>query len=713
MARSSRRRSRGDTRRWAFLPLPSRRLMAVLALVVGGVAWGAWEHCGVRGCPDVRTLTAYQPGGGSRLLDRKGDLLARLRPVDRVVVPLDSVPRVVQDAFVAVEDKRFRSHRGVDWLRVPGAVWANLRAGGVAQGFSTITMQLARNAFPERLPADERSLGRKLVEMRVAGAIEDHFSKDEILELYLNSIYFGEGVHGIATASRHYFGTPPSKLTLAQGALLAALPKAPTSYDPRAHPKAARARRDLVLRLMEEQGKIEPGKAADAREASLGVAAEPPPSREAAAPYFIEEVRRELEDRLGADLYASRLTVRTTLDPGVQAALEEAMSAQLRHIESGAYGRVDAPRFERGTPPSPEGSPYLQGAAAVVDARTGDVLALMGGRNFHESPFDRAVLGMRQLGSAFKPFLYAEAIEAGDAPATLVEDSPYEVALSGGRVYRPADFDGDYRGTVTLREALVHSLNVPAVRVAMDVGLDRVASAAEDAGFHTTGTGPALALGSAEAAPLRVAAAYTAFATLGTRAEPRLVTQVDDEDGTVLWRTEPATRPVMDPGVAFLVTDMLEDVVDRGTGQTVRSLGVRGPVAGKTGTTDDGKDAWFVGLTPDLVAAVWIGFDRPRRVAAGATGGALAAPVVARTLARLQRERPLPAPWSPPPSVVRLRYDPASGTVLSEGCSFEGAREDWFLRATLPPLGCPQEPRGHRGFWDKVGGWLGSIFGGG
>ncbi|MBW3534906.1 MAG: PBP1A family penicillin-binding protein [Gemmatimonadetes bacterium] len=713
---ANRRTWKGLRHRLARLPRPSRHqaVAAGLTLAVLGVV--AWERCGVRGCPDVRTLAAYQPDGAPQLLDREGKPFARLRPVDRVVVPLDSVPEVVREAFVSVEDRRFRGHRGVDWLRVPGALWANVRAGGVREGFSTITMQLARNVFPDRLPARERSPLRKLLEMRVAGAIEDHFTKDEILELYLNHIYFGDGVHGIAAASRHYFDKPPPELTLREAALLAALPKGPATYHPRRHPERARARRDLVLTLMERQGRSAPEDAAVARETSLGVTARPPHTpreEEEAAPYFIEAVRRVLEERLGPDVYATRLRVHTTLDRSAQAAVEDALQDQLRRIEAGAYGRVDAPRFEPGRLPSPEGSPHLQAAAVILEAATGDVLALVGGRDYDDSAFDRAILGRRQLGSAFKPFLYAAAIEGGAHPATLLSDSPYQVELAGGRVYRPANFDGDYRGQVTMREALVRSLNVPAVRTAMHVGVERVTAAAREAGFQAEGTGPAVALGAAEASPLQVASAYTVFATLGTRASPRLVTRVVDETGRELWRTAPATEPVMDPGIAFIVTDMMRDVVDRGTGQAARRWGFRGPLAGKTGTTDDGRDAWFVGLTPEMVAAVWLGFDQPRRIVARASGGTLAAPVLGRALARLDDERPGAAPWVAPPSVVRLRFDPETGIVLNEGCDFRGGREEYFLQGALPARGCPQQPRRQRGFFDRVGGWISDLLGGG
>jgi penicillin-binding protein 1A len=318
---------------------------AVRVLVLGIPALAillavAWSRCLFMGCPDVHRLASYQPGGASVLLDRNGKAFADLAPIEGELIRLPTLPKHVPEAFIAVEDQRFRDHDAIDLRRVLGAVWNNVRAGGVQEGSSTLTMQLARNVFPEDLPGQERTLGRKILEVRVAQEIEDAFSKDEILEMYLNHIYFGNGARGIEAAARHYFGRGAKELTLPQAALLAAMPKAPSHYDPRRHPKEARERRDLVLSLMAEQKRITADEAEAARKAPLGAVPKPRAEKPDApfAAYFVEEVRRELEDRLGDDFYAHKLRVHTTLDGTAQRAAEEELERQLRAIEGGALG---------------------------------------------------------------------------------------------------------------------------------------------------------------------------------------------------------------------------------------------------------------------------------------------------------------------------------------------------------------------------------------
>jgi penicillin-binding protein 1A len=674
----------------------------------------AWARCGVQGCPDVRVLAAYRHGGGPLLLDRDGLPVGRLTPLARRTVPLGALPPHVPDAFVAIEDKRFRAHEGVDWRRVPGALLANLRSGGIEQGFSTITMQLARNVFPDRLPAAQRTLKRKALEIRVAGEIEDQFTKDEILELYLNHIYFGEGAYGIEAASQHYFGVPAAKLTLAQAATLAAIPRAPSFYDPRRHPENARARRDLVLTLMQDQERIGSDEAQQARWSRLEVPARPPRDRDADgfAPYFMAAIRELLEERFGAELYTEPMRVQTTLDRTIQQALQDELERQMSAVERGTYGPFRHPDYDPAASPDVE-TPYLQGAGIVIDARSGDVLAQVGGRDHDQSSFDRALDGTRQLGSAFKPFVYAAALQNGWTTVDLIEDEPLMIQLAGGRVYEPRNFDGRYSGPVTLRDALVRSLNIPAVRLGSQVGAERVAALAAAAGIHgEIAPTPSMALGTVSASPLEVALAYTPFATLGTAVrQPRWVVRVLDEEGRELWGQEAVTEPAMDPALAYVVTDVLRDVVDRGTGAGVRRVGYRGVAAGKTGTTTDGRDVWFAGYTPDLVGVVWMGLDRPATILPSAAGGQLGAPVWGRVMARAYRERPAPEPWAIPPGVKRLRADPVNGIVLAEWCAFgtPDARSEVFLEGHVPPTGCPIPPR--RTIFGRTFGWFGDLFG--
>jgi penicillin-binding protein 1A len=663
------------------------------SLLIVPFALIGWERCGVRGCPSVERLAAYQPGGAPVLLDRSGEPFATLVPVEREIMALDSLPAHVRDAFIAVEDRRFYEHGGIDARRVVGALLADVRAGAFVQGSSTITMQVARNVFPDRLPGSQKTLRRKLLEVRVAREIEDRFEKDEILELYLNHIYFGAGVYGIAAASRHYFGHAAPRLTLPQAALLAALPRAPNYYDPRRNPDAARSRRSLVLSLMEEQDRITADEAVAARAAGLGITATTPRRRDESvfAPYFVEAVRRVVEDRLGDALYSAPLLIHTTLDRTAQRAAETQLERQLVAIERGTYGRFNGPRYASAADP-PEAPAYVQGAVIVMQVEDGDVLALVGGRDFRHSRFDRALRARRQVGSAFKPFVFAAALADGYAPSQHVADTPLRLELAGGEIWEPRNLTGGFEGEITLRDALVRSKNVPAVRLAGSVGLRRVARVARRSGIDSDIPAlPSMALGTAAMSPFELTAAYAAFANGGHAVQPRLVSRIEDPAGKTVWEPRVRKRRALSGGVAFLVTDMLRDAVDHGTGRAVRRAGFAGPAAGKTGTTDGGRDAWFVGYTPDLVAGIWIGFDRPRPIADDAVASRIASPAWGRLMQQIYRERPLPPDWEPPARLVQRSIDPASGLVLADGCRPRTGRavDEYFLPGTEPARTCP------------------------
>jgi penicillin-binding protein 1A len=658
----------------------------------------AWKLCFFTGCPDVHKLAAYRPGGASVLVDRNGKTFADLAPVEGELVTLRTLPPHVGEAFIAVEDQRFRQHGAIDVRRVLGAVLSNVRAGAVDEGSSTLTMQLARNVFPEDLPGQERTLRRKLLEVRVAQEIEDQLSKDEILEMYLNHIYFGNGARGIEAASRHYFGRSAKELSLPQAALLAAMPKAPTHYDPRRHPKEARERRDLVLSLMGDQKRISEAEMKAAQAAPLGVVAKPRAQRTDApfAAYYVEEVRRDLEDRLGDDFYAHKLKIHTSLDTVAQKAAEEELERQLRAIEGGALGPLSAPRYSAALQVADDGeTPYLQGAVVAMDAHNGDVLAWVGGRDFLHSRFDRVKSARRQAGSAFKPFVYATAVASGRMLNQKVLDQPLEVSLGGRRSWKPKNFDGAFDGEITLRDALVRSKNVPTVRLAQDVGTHKIAELAQQAGIDPPiSEQPSMALGTVAVSPVELAAAYTPFATLGEGVRPRFILRVESEDGTVVWQAdEPERKHVLDAAVAYVVTDALEDVLTRGTGTAVRDSGFRAPAAGKTGTTNDGADTWFVGFTPEIVAAVWMGFDKQRPIMAKATGGRLAAPVWARLMSRIYAGRKPPGPWPMPAGVVEGMVDPQTGLLLASGCApWSGvATKELFVQGSVPVSVCPSQ----------------------
>jgi penicillin-binding protein 1A len=703
----------GGARAWLRALLARRRVRLGLAIALSclfglslllGVAW---RTCFFGRCPDVASLTAFRPGAASLVLDRAGRVVSQLVPADYEMVRLQELPAHVPAAFVAIEDRRFFDHGALDPRRIAGAVWANLRSRGFEQGFSTLTMQLARNLFPEEIPGSQRTTLRKLLEIRTAQEIEARFSKPEILELYLNHIYYGNGVRGLGPAARHYFGTPAARLTLAQAALLAALPKAPTRYDPRLHPDRALARRNLVLARMAAQGKAPRDLATAAAAEPLGVHPPSPASREPSptsfARYFVQEVRRELEERFGDQLYARPVRVWTTLDVDAQRAAEQELTRQLRTIEAGKLGRF------AGAAASAAGD-RLEGAVVMLAAGTGDVLAWVGGRDFAWSRFDRVSLARRQAGSAWKPFVYAAALENGYALSQLVDDTPLSVPLGNGEVYQPRNFDGTFAGPMSLREALVRSQNVPTVRLALAVGLSRVAELARRTGIRgEVPILPSMPLGTLAVSPLELTRAYTAFAALGQEVEPRLVLRVETADGRPVWTAPPPQRTaVLDPAVSFLLDDALREALNRGSGAPGSRAVFARAAAGKTGTSTGGDDLWFVGYTPDVVAGVWIGFDRPRTIANQATGGRLAAPVWGRLMSRFYAGKPPPQPWPVPAGVVERQVDPVTGLVLAEGCEQAVAdpRREYFVAGREPVASCPgagQEPPRYAFYTDRLG----------
>jgi penicillin-binding protein 1A len=698
MAMSAERRAFWK-RHWGESRRPLAYLIALLYGILLFLAF-SWNRCFFTACPDVESLAVFQPGGAPLLLDRNGEVFADLAPAERSIVPLASLPTYVPQAFLAVEDKRFYEHRGLDWPRVGGALLANLRTGEFAQGFSTISMQLARNLFPERIPGQEQTARRKLLEMWVAQQIEQRYSKEEILELYLNHIYFGNRAWGIETAASQYFARPARELTLSQSALLAALLRAPSHYDPRRHPERALERRNLVLTLMRQQKRIPQLMAEDALRSPLEIAPAPPQTRveSGLAPYFVEQVRRELEERFGPALYAQPLRIVTTLDSAAQRAAEEELRRQLKYIEDGEMGLFQGPRYSLVTQAPLDGTPYLQGALVMLDVRNGDVLAWVGGRDYAHSQFDRVYQARRQPGSAFKPFVYAAALARGWALSQPLLDQPLQVRMPNGQLWRPRNFTERYEGRVSLRDALIRSKNVATIRLASAVGLGEIARLAHEAGVdEPISPVPSLALGTGTLSPLGLTAAYTAFASQGQAVEPRLLLRVEDDDGKVLWRSQPERHEVLDPPVAFLVTDVLSEALVRGTGNLVQRTGLRAPAAGKTGTTDEGTDAWFVGYTPEIAAGVWIGFDEYRPILDGATGGRLAAPVWGRVMARVYRNRPPPPPWKRPAEVVSRPVDPHTGLVLAKDCAGRDAPRELFVAGLVPAAYCPgreSPPRG-------------------
>lgn len=639
--------------------------------------------------PDPATVSIVQPPLATVVLDRDGGLLAEIGPQRRTWVRIVDLPAHVGQAFVATEDRRFYQHDGVDAVGVMGAIRDNILHGFGSRGASTITQQLvgALGLVDRSVRSGTAGLSRKVREAEYARALERRHTKTQILEAYLNYILFGHGWYGVESASRHYFGKGAADLTIAEAATLAALPKSPVLYDPRAHPTAAIERRNLVLALMRQEGYITDEQRRAAIRAPLRMV--PNDGYSVRAPYVVEWVRQWLVDRYGlAAVNNSGMVVTTTLDPFLQDAAETALVRGLARVES-----LPGYRHPRYNPtlagPRGERTPYLQGLIVSLDPASGDVLALVGGRDFRHSEFNRAVQGFRQGGSAFKPMVYATALAQGLAPTTLLDDSPLTLPRGDGTPWMPENSDGTWSGPVSMRTALMRSINVPAIRLAQRIGMDSVVGTARRLGITTTiPPFAATAIGAADVRPLEQIATYIGFAGLGAWVPPRVVTLVQDAAGIPIYEAAaPVPQQVLDSAVAFQLTDMLRDAVERGTGTAARrNLPDSLVVAGKTGTTNDNADVWFVGYTPNLVAGVWMGFDQRQTITRGAFGGTLAAPIWNLFARRAYERRAIPAPWPMPSGLVAVRVRRSDG-ALAPNDTTDTSVTEYFRMGTEPGLG--------------------------
>jgi len=592
---------------------------------------------------------------------------------DRKLEALADVPKVLVDAIIAIEDQSFFEHGGVHLWRIAGAMLANLRAGHVVQGGSTLTQQLVKNFYLTH----ERTLTRKATEVLMALLLERNHTKREILEAYLNEVYMGQrgsvAIHGVGEASQHYFGKQVGELTLPEAALLAGLIKGPNLYSPYKHPEAARKRRDLVLSVLREQEKIDRDAYESALVADLGV--RDVYVDEDVAPYFVEELRQDLSERYGEELLQSEgMAIYSTLDAELQRAANAAVTKQLERLEK------DYPKLRR--PSSP-----LQAAVVALSPKSGEILALVGGRDYQLSQFDRASQAHRQPGSAFKPIVLLAALARrdGEPRFTLLsklEDEQFTLKLPTG-VWQPVNYDGEYRGSVTVREAIEQSLNVPVAKLGIAIGPERIVETARMLGITSTlAPVPSISLGSFEVTVMEASRAYAAFAASGTLPTLRSYTDVVQADGRVLEQRTREGEKVFDPAEIYLVTSALEGVVDRGTGASLRALGFRGDIAGKTGTSSDFRDAWFIGYTPEIVIAVWVGFDDGQSVRV--TGAVAALPIFADVLEVARGKAPAEE-FSVPTGVESVDVDPSSG--LRAGFLCGGTREV-FLRGTAPEEAC-------------------------
>ena len=672
--------------------------------------------------PQVEALEAYRPSSITELYDDHERVIGSFALQRRVVAGYDDFAPNLRDALISIEDKDFYRHSGINFWRIVGAAYRDIESGGKVQGASTLTMQLARNLFL----SPDRSFHRKVQEVMLAIQIERRFTKPQIFTLYANQIFLGHGVYGFEAASEYYFSKPARKLTLAEAALLAGLPKGPGIYSPINHPDRAMKRRNLVINAMLEDGKITAAQAADVRSAPLALHLQHDPN--SLAPYFVEEIRRYLENKYGADqVHEGGLKVYTSLDVDLQRSANQAVLDGLAtyerrhgwkgHLENvvalgAAIDKYQHPDWDD----EPEVNGYIhalvtssgvgiatlkfgrysaaisqadvawtqgkiqsllkagdicyvrilslsangaarvsleqdsgaQGALVAIDNTTGGIKAMVGGRDFSESKFDRATQALRQVGSSFKPYVYTTVVENGGSPDDTILDEPVTFETGSGP-YSPHNYDEKFEGIITLRRALAQSRNIPALKLASKVGIKSVIETAERFGI-TAKLPPYLpvALGSAEITLMEQTSAYSVFPNDGVRVTPRYITKVTDYEGRVLEEDFPEVKDVISARTARIMTAMLREVVLHGTGVAAAKMPF--PVAGKTGTTNDFTDAWFVGFSPAITSGVWIGFDEKKTLGAKETGAHAALPIWMNFMSAAMAGKD-PGQFQPPPEM--------------------------------------------------------------
>jgi penicillin-binding protein 1A len=601
--KSNRHEWKAGKRTWLFSAFLVIIFSALLLTVAGTIAYYTFTL----DLPGIDALKDYRPSISSRVYDDKNQLIDEFFLEDRKLIKITEVPKVVTQAFVAAEDSRFFEHKGLDVYSIFRAVFKNLEAGHIIQGGSTITQQVAKMMYL----SPEKKYTRKLKEAVLAYKIDKYLNKNEILNLYINQIYLGHGTYGIESASLGYFGKSARELKLHEAALLAGMPKAPTNYSPFLHYEKAKERQLYVLTRMMEDGYISKEEMENASQAPLRL--RPIKPKDKVAAYFVENVRRYVQEKYGADvLYKEGLSIYTTLDLNAQKYASEAVQRGLKELE------------ERNKYPAG----LVQGALYSMDVKTGAIRAMVGGRDFNKSEFNRATQSRRQPGSAFKPLIYTAAFDKGLTPATVFVDSPIaieDVSQEDG-FWRPKNFDAKFMGPITMRTALVHSRNIVTVKILQEIGVDYVVSYATNMGItsplvHTL----SLALGVSGVTLQELVQAYGVLANEGKKVTPYFIKKIVDRTGNVFEETKVQSEQVIDPRIAFISAYVMQDVVISGTGTRVRSIGR--PVAAKTGTTNDTRDAWFIGATPSLITGIWVGFDQEASLGSQEVGGKSAAPI--------------------------------------------------------------------------------------
>ena len=620
-------------------------LVLIFGVICGSVA-GAFFAL-THDLPQIRSLENFKPDAVTRIYSADKILLTELFIEKREPVPLETIPRLLRAALVATEDRKFYKHSGVDLKGIARAIIKDIKAGEFVEGASTITQQLSKTLFL----TPRKTLVRKIKEAILAFQLERRYTKDEILELYLNQVYFGSGAYGVESAAKIFFGKSVKDLSLAQCALLAGMPKSPSRYSPLINPDLALKRRNTVLRQMRDTDIISDATYQQAVNEALYTNGRR--FNQSKAPYFVEYIKRSLEDELGSTrLYKGGLSVYTTLDYSLQSAAEKA-------VTDGLSALTERMKKAQIAEPAPEA------ALISIDLSSGGILAMVGGKDFNASRFNRATMALRQPGSAFKPFVYAYAIEQGFAQNKTILDAPvvYRGAQNGND-WKPQNFSFGYKGEMTLRRALTISQNIPAVRLLQTLGPYSVAQFAHQLGIKSPLTANlSLALGASEITLMDLTSAYSVFPNKGEKIRPFGVLEIVDRQGRVILRAKPQKRLVMSRAGAAIVTNMLEGVIKEGTGK--RALILSRAVAGKTGTTNDCKDALFIGFSPRVIAGVWVGRDAGASLGAKETGARAALPIwIDFMKAALQNE--LHQYFDIPDDVIQIRMDPITGLAQPE-----------------------------------------------
>jgi penicillin-binding protein 1A len=610
--------------------------------------------------PRLTSVEDYTPKTVTQVFSENGEIIAEFFVEKRYIIPIEEMPATLIRAFISSEDARFFEHQGIDLLSISRALIKNIKSMDIVQGGSTITQQITKSL----LLSPEKSYTRKIKEAILARRIENSLSKRDILSIYLNQIYLGHRSYGVEAAALTYFGKHASELNLAESALLAGLPKAPSAYSPIRHPLKAQKRQRYVLQRMLQRGYITKDQAKEAADITLNIV--PPENKNIkVAPYFTEHLRQYLENTYGTDLlYGEGLKVYTPLNLLMQKSAQRAVESGLNDFETREGSQKDESR--------------VQGALVAMEPRTGHVKALVGGVKFLENQFNRAIQARRQLGSAFKPIVYAAALDKDYVTTTIIIDSPLIFKIkSDMEFWEPRNYDLEFKGPITLRKALAYSRNIITIKILQDIGIDYVINYAKRLGIDSPlNRDLSLALGSSGISLLEITRAYAVFANQGFKVEPIFITKVTDRNGTVLEENKPRLSQAISPQTSYIMTSLLKSVVEEGTGRKVKAL--HRPCAGKTGTTNDVRDAWFIGFTPHIIAGTWVGFDDEKPLGKHETGAVAASPIWLKFMQEVLEGTPMKT-FSIPEGIIFVKIDPETGkppSPQSQKIIFECFKEE-------------------------------------